>query len=77
MLLLSLTLFLQAYKYIFTLPTSANEVSTDATEDGAQPALKRSKKSLGATRSHIASLIGLHHVTPCSIAYVAVQVYIV
>jgi len=77
LLLLSLTLFSQAYKYIFTSPTSANEVSTDVTEDSAQPALKRSKKSLGATRSHVASLIGLRRVTPRSIAYVAVQVCIV
>jgi hypothetical protein len=71
-----LTLF-QAYKYIFTSPTSANEVSMEAVEtdnDDMPSAPKRSKKNLRATRSHVASLIGLRKVTPRSIAYVAVQV---
>jgi hypothetical protein len=68
---------LQAYKYIFTSPTSANNVSVDTVEaenDDMPPAPKRSKKNLAATRSHVASLIGLRKVTPHSIVYVAVQV---
>jgi hypothetical protein len=63
--------------YIFTSPTSANGLSMEMVEadnDGIPPAPKRSKKNLGATRSHVASLIGLRKVTPRSIAYVAVQV---
>lgn len=70
--LLSLTCG-QAFKFIFTSPTSAIEVPINTSTNGAPPP-KRSKKSAGATRSHVASLIGMRRVTPRSIAYVALQV---
>jgi hypothetical protein len=63
----------QAFKFIFTSPTSAIEVSINSSTNGAPPP-KRSKKSAGATRSHVASLIGMRRVTARSIAYVALQV---
>jgi len=44
---------------------------------GDSPAAKRAKKSSNATRSNVASLIGLTTVTPRAVAYVAVQVWIV
>ena len=44
---------------------------------GDSPAAKRAKRSSNATRSNVASLIGLTMVTPRAIAYVAVQVRIV
>jgi hypothetical protein len=70
--LLSLT-YGQVFKFIFTSPTSAIEVSINSSTNGAPPP-KRSKKSAGATRSNVASLIGMRRVTPRSIAYVALQV---
>ena len=42
--------------------------------DMVQPSAKRAKRNLVATRSHVASLIGMRSVTPRAIAYVAVQV---
>jgi hypothetical protein len=60
----------QAFKYLFTSPTSAN----DDANDPPQPPAKRAKRNLGATRSHVASLIGMRSMTPRAIAYVAVQV---
>jgi hypothetical protein len=62
----------QAFKYLFTSPTSANDDAP--VNDAPQPSAKRAKRNLGATRSHVASLIGMRHVTPRAIAYVAVQV---
>jgi len=61
---------LQAYKSLFTSPSSVTE---GAGRNDEPPPTKRSKNST-ATRSHVASLIGLSTVTPRSIAYVAVQV---
>lgn len=51
--LLSLT-YGQVFKFIFTSPTSAIEVSINSSTNGAPPP-KRSKKSAGATRSNVAS----------------------
>jgi hypothetical protein len=62
----------QAFKYLFTSPTSANDDTPP--NDAPQPSAKRAKRNLGATRSHVASLIGMRSVTPRAIAYVAVQV---
>jgi len=72
-LMLLALIYGQAFKFIFTSPTSAIEVSINSSTNGALPP-KRSKKSAGATRSHVASLIGMRRVTPRSIAYVALQV---
>jgi len=65
------TLLVKAFKSIFTSPSSAAE---DIPEDSEGPStVKRAKKSSTATRSNVASLIGLTMVTPRSIAYSAVQ----
>lgn len=42
--------------------------------EGTERPAKRVRKSVTATRSNVASLIGMQAVTPRSIAYVAVQV---
>jgi hypothetical protein len=67
-----MTFFGQAFKFIFTSPSSIAEDNPDGT-DGPPPR-KRSKKDRTTTRSNVALLIGLRTVTPCSIAYTAVQV---
>jgi len=64
----SLTI-LQAFKFIFTSPSSIAE--DDFTEADAQHPTKRAKRSQAATRSNVASLIGMRTVTPRSIAYIA------
>lgn len=69
-----MTSFRQAFKFIFTSPSSIAEDNPNGT-DGPPPG-KRSKKDRTSTRSKVASLIGLRTVTPRSIAYTAVQVRI-
>jgi hypothetical protein len=64
--------FGQAFKFIFTSPSSVAEDNPDGTN--SPPPGKRSKKDRTTTRSNVALLIGLRTVTPCSIAYTAVQV---
>lgn len=64
---LSVSHQLQAFKFLFTSPSSV-----DIDNENPPPA-KRSKNKK-ATRSNVASLIGLRSVGPRSIAYVAVQV---
>lgn len=68
----SLLLSQQAYKYLFTSPSSVSEDDAEGLEN-PRPS-KRAKKALTATRANVALLIGLNSVTPRSIAYVAVQV---
>ena len=63
------THIVQAFKFIFTSPSSVTEDDVEA-----PPRTKRRKKAPTATRSNVASLVGLRAVTPRSIAYVAVQV---
>lgn len=67
-----MTSFGQAFKFIFTSPSSIAQDNLNGT-DGPPPG-KRSKKDRTTTRSNVALLIGLRTVTPCSIAYTAVQV---
>lgn len=62
----------KAFMYIFTSPTSAAEI--EIVDDDEQPPAKRPRKSITATRSSVATLIGLQTVTPRAIAYVSVQV---
>lgn len=62
---------MQAYKSIFTSPSSVTE---DTDNNGDEPPPRKRSKNSSATRSHVASLIGLDTVTPRSIAYVTVQV---
>ena len=68
----------QAYMFLFTSPTSAAEVSLDATGPLPEdlPPRKRSRRTGPATRSNVANIIGMQSVTPRSIAYTAVQVWI-
>jgi hypothetical protein len=67
-------LSLQAFKLIFTSPTSAQEVSaSDNAQCGGQGTNHQSPSDK-ATRSNVASLIGMRTVKPRAIAYVAVQV---
>lgn len=72
---MTLILILQAYKFIFTSPTSAEEIENEKDLEGpaARPA-KRSRRHRAPTRGHIANIMGMKSVTPRSIAYVAVQV---
>jgi len=67
---------LQAFKYIFTSPSSA-EFTADDLNSGfllAQP--KKRRRSERRTRSNVASLLGMKTVAPRAIAYIAVQVSI-
>ena len=65
----------KAYKFIFTSPTSAQDINSEIDlENQAPRPLKRGRGSKAPTRGHIASLLGLRSVTPRSIAYIAVQV---
>lgn len=68
----------QAYKFLFTSPTSAAEVSLDTTGPQPEdlPPRKRSRRTGPATRSNVANIIGMQSVTPRSIAYTAVQAWI-
>jgi hypothetical protein len=61
----------QAFKSIFTSPSSASSIQRDNDENAAPPT-KRPKKN--TTRQHVAALLGMTAVTGRAIAYVAVQV---
>ncbi|KIJ09901.1 hypothetical protein PAXINDRAFT_164339 [Paxillus involutus ATCC 200175] len=63
-----LSLPLQAYKYLFTLPSSAKDVEKDVPADRGDAAGNKA-----ATKNHVASIMGLKTVSPRSIAYTAVQ----
>ncbi|KAI6164767.1 hypothetical protein EDD17DRAFT_1506196 [Pisolithus thermaeus] len=74
-------LLVQAFKHIFTSPSSADVDSVaDDTDDEIQastsePPLKRRKGPTDKrTRSNVVSLIGMKSITPRAIAYTAVQV---
>ena len=67
-----MTSFGQAFKFIFTSPSSIAEDNPDGTD--GPPLRKCSKKDRTTMRSNVALLIGLWTVTPRSIAYTAVQV---
>jgi hypothetical protein len=68
--------FWQAFKAIFTSPSSAKEVAGDG--DGANiiENNRRAKKDvLGKkVKTHVAQIIKMHKVSPRSIAYVSCQV---
>lgn len=68
--------FCQAYKAVFTSPSSAKDVERDG--DGIDVILnnKRTKKSAFDIRvkKHVAQIIKMKKVTPRSIAYIACQV---
>jgi hypothetical protein len=70
-----LKMYYQAYKHIFTSPTSAEDIDDqrDLEEHAPRPH-KRSRRQRAPTRGNIANIMGMGSVTPRSIAYVAVQV---
>lgn len=76
---------LQAFKSIFTSPSSAEserQINDDGTVTSSQLSSvltnKRQKVSdEKCTCSHVAALLGMKSITPQSIAYVAVQVGII
>ncbi|KAG1876098.1 hypothetical protein C8R48DRAFT_669300 [Suillus tomentosus] len=68
-------LLVQAFKAIFTSPSSAKEVAGDG--DGANiiENNRRAKRDISGKRvkTHVAQIIKMHKVSPWSIAYVACQ----
>jgi hypothetical protein len=60
----------QAFKALFTSPSSARSVQRE--DENEPPQSKRSKKS--TTRQHVAAILGITAVTPRSIAYTVIQV---
>lgn len=65
----------EAYKFIFTSPTSAQDIcSENDINNQPRPRVKRGRTSKAPTRGNVASLLGVRAVTARSIAYVAVQV---
>lgn len=66
----------QAYKFVFTSPSSALDIECQEDVDEHVPSSrKRSRRSQKApTRGHVANLLGMKAVTARSLAYVAVQV---
>jgi hypothetical protein len=66
----------QAFKFIFTLPSSAQDIEgQEDVELHIPSSKKRSRRNQKApTRGHVAGLLGMKSVTPRAIAYVAVQV---
>ncbi|KAF9455666.1 hypothetical protein BDZ94DRAFT_1360794, partial [Collybia nuda] len=67
-------LLLKTYKFLFTSPTSAQDIDSEKDlEDPAPRTFKRKRGNRVPTRGHVANLMGMKSVTPRSIAYVAVQ----
>ncbi|KAG1877277.1 hypothetical protein F4604DRAFT_2005326 [Suillus subluteus] len=69
-------LLLQAYKAVFTSPSSAKDVERDGDGIDVIQNNKRAKKSAFEIRvkKHVAQIIKMRKVTPCSIAYITCQV---
>ncbi|KAG2139096.1 uncharacterized protein EDB93DRAFT_1090307 [Suillus bovinus] len=66
---------LQAFKAIFTSPSSAKEVSGDGDGANVIENNRRAKKDFSGkkVKTHVAQIIKMQKVSPCSIAYVACQ----
>jgi hypothetical protein len=65
----------QAFKFLFTSPTSAQDINNENdVEDQIARPQKRSRSRKAPTRGNVANLLGMRSVTPRAIAYVAVQV---
>ncbi|KAG1897866.1 uncharacterized protein F5891DRAFT_1191492 [Suillus fuscotomentosus] len=70
------TLLLQAFKAIFTSPSSAREVTADGDAADVIETNRRAKKDFNSckkVKTHVAQIIKMHAVTARSIAYVACQ----
>lgn len=68
-------LLLQAFKAIFTSPSSAREVTADGDAADVIETNRRAKdfNSCKKVKTHVAQIIKMHAVTARSIAYVAYQ----
>ncbi|KAI6032694.1 hypothetical protein F5J12DRAFT_712857, partial [Pisolithus orientalis] len=66
------SLLIKAFKFIFTSPSSIQDLDKDHTTPGCHWG---SSNQQAATKNHIASILGMKAVTPWSIAYTAVQVH--
>jgi hypothetical protein len=67
----------QAFKAIFTSPSSARDVAGDGDAANIIEANRRAKKDVYSSKkvkTHVAQIIKMHTVTPHSIAYVSCQV---
>ena len=73
---------LQAFKHIFTSPSSADseDVVDDTDQEDQTPMERPPKRQRGSSekrsQAHVATLIGMKSVSPRAIAYTAVQVSI-
>lgn len=68
-------MYIQAFKFIFTSPTSAEDIDDEKdVDEPARKPYKRSRRQRAPTRGNVANIIGMKAVTPRSLAYVAVQV---
>lgn len=71
-----ISLALQAFKAVFTSPSSAKDVEGDG--DGADVIIsnRRARKSFNTikVKKHVAQIIKMEKVTPRSIAYIVCQV---
>ena len=73
-------IFLQAFKHIFTSPSSADPEDvvddTDQEDETEPPPKRRRGSSERRSQAYVAALIGMKSVSPHAIAYAAVQVSI-
>ncbi|KAG2338733.1 hypothetical protein BDR05DRAFT_892959, partial [Suillus weaverae] len=70
------TILVQAFKAIFTSPSSAKDVRDDRNGADVIANNRHAKRDLFFSKKvkmHVAQIINMHTVTPCSIAYVACQ----
>ncbi|KIK76228.1 hypothetical protein PAXRUDRAFT_170574, partial [Paxillus rubicundulus Ve08.2h10] len=66
-------LLVQAFRHVFTSPTSALKMDNEDEDTDAGQLRKRGKYDERRTRSHVAALLGMKSVSPRAIAYIAVQ----
>lgn len=70
------TLLLQAFKAIFTSPSSTKEIAGDGDAANVIENNRRAKRDFDTAKkvkTHVAQIIKTHKVTPHSIAYVSCQ----
>ncbi|KAG1827512.1 uncharacterized protein BJ212DRAFT_1294763 [Suillus subaureus] len=69
-------LLIQSYKAVFTSPSSAKDIEGDGNSADVISNNQQVKKSLSGIKAkkHIAQIIHMDKVTPCSITYIACQV---
>jgi len=67
---------LQAFKYIFTSPSSADLTADDLNSEFLLAQPRRHRRNERCTRTNVATLLRMKTVAPRAIAYIAVQVSI-